>query len=122
MILNLKLFHSYEYKGYSHLQCYSLLFLVHYILVVGLLVSIWIPIIMRLRLRFFFFFLEAHFVAVVFFQWVLCTVHGTHKPLFSTKLSLKIGHTALFTHLKIILLQYFQFSVLSKISGIQTHP
>ena len=32
--------------------------------------------------------------------------------------------TALFTHLKIILLQYFQFSVFSfnKISSIQTHP
>ena len=32
------------------------------------------------------------------------TIHEPHKPIFSTKLSLKIGHTALFTHLKIILL------------------
>ena len=55
-------------------------------------------------------------------QWVPCTVHGTHKPLFSQKLSLKIGLTTLFTHLKIILLQCFQFSVFNKISGIQTHP
>ena len=33
-----------------------------------------------------------------------------------------MGLTVLFTHLKIILLQYFQFSVFSKISKIQTHP
>ena len=39
---------------------------------------------------------------------------------FSTKFLLKMGPTALFTHLKIILLQYFQFSVFSKISSIQT--
>ena len=55
-------------------------------------------------------------------QWVLCTVHGIHKPLFSTKLSLKMGLIVLFTHLKIILLQCFQFSVFSKISSIQTDP
>ena len=47
--------------------------------------------------------------------WVLCTVHRTHKPIFSEKFSLKMGHTALFTHLKIILLQCFQFSVISSI-------
>ena len=29
---------------------------------------------------------------------------------FLTKISLKMSHTALFIHLKIILLQYFQFS------------
>ena len=40
----------------------------------------------------------------------LCTIYRTQKPLFSTKLSLKMGPTALFTHLKIIILQYFQFS------------
>ena len=33
-----------------------------------------------------------------------------------------MGHTILFTHLKIILLQYFQFSVSAKISCIQTDP
>ena len=31
----------------------------------------------------------------------------------STNFSLKLGPTALFTHLKIILLQYFQFSIIS---------
>ena len=34
----------------------------------------------------------------------------THKSLFLIKFSLKMGLTTLFTHLKIILLQYFQFS------------
>ena len=35
-----------------------------------------------------------------------------------------MGHTTLFTHLKIILLQYFQFqfSILVTISSIQTDP
>ena len=38
--------------------------------------------------------------------------------------NIKNSSTALFTHLKIILLQYFQFqfSVSTKISSIQTHP
>ena len=44
------------------------------------------------------------------FQWLPCTVYRTHKPLFSTKFSLKISLTTLFIHLKIILLQCFQFS------------
>ena len=35
----------------------------------------------------FFFFLEERFM---FFQCVPCTVHGTHKLLFSAKLLLKI--------------------------------
>ena len=33
-----------------------------------------------------------------------------------------MGPTVLFTHFKIILLQYFQFSVLTTISSIQTDP
>ena len=37
----------------------------------------------------------------------------------NANIKLKLDSTALFTHLKIILLQYFQFSV---ISGIQTDP
>ena len=40
-------------------------------------------------------------------QWVPCTVHKTHKPHFLAIFLLKIGPTVLFTHLKIILLQYF---------------
>ena len=45
-----------------------------------------------------------------------------HKFHFSATFSLKMGLTALFTHLKIILLQCFQFQFLvsAKISSIQT--
>ena len=59
---------------------------------------------------FFFSFLKHVSLALGTVQWVPCTVHETHKPLFSTKNSLKMGLMALFTHLKIILLQCFQFS------------
>ena len=61
---------------------------------------------MRLSLRFFFsffFFFEARFsifVVVVAFQQVSCRKSFFFLP----KLSLKIGFTALFTHLKIVLL------------------
>ena len=46
----------------------------------------------------------------------------THKYYFLTTFSLKIGPMILFTYLKIILLQCFQFSIFSfsKISSIQT--
>ena len=54
------------------------------------------------------------------FEWVSCIVLATHKHFFSHKLLLKMDPMTLFTHLKIILLQCFQFSILSKISGIQT--
>ena len=64
----------------------------------------------------FFFFLRRAFML---FQWVLCTDRRTYKPIFSTKLLLKMGLMALFTYLKIILLQCFQFLTLS---DIQTHP
>ena len=50
--------------------------------------------------------------------WVSCTVHGTRKYGIQQKKPLKLGLTALFTNLKIISLQYFQFSA---ISGIQTY-
>ena len=63
----------------------------------------------------YFFFRRA----LTEFQWVPCTVRGTYKPLFPTKLSLKMSPTALFTHLKIILLQCFDFSVFD---SIQTDP
>ena len=48
----------------------------------------------------------------------------THKFHFLSNFLLKMGLIVLFTHLKIILLQYFQFSIFSfsKISSIQTKP
>ena len=54
-----------------------------------------------------------------FFVWVSCIVHETCKYGFQQIFSLKLAPTTLLTHLKIILLQYFQFSV---ISSIQTNP
>ena len=48
------------------------------------------------------------------------TVHRTYKHFFQEKNILKMSRKALFTHLKIILLQYFPFSVFSKISCIWT--
>ena len=55
----------------------------------------------------------AYFPAEAFFLWVPCTVHETHKylHLVTFKKKKKISLTVLFTHLKIILLQYFQFLV-----------
>ena len=56
-------------------------------------------------------------------QETKCTVHKTYNHFILKKIYiLKMGPTALFTHLKIILLQCFQFSVFSfsKISSIQT--
>ena len=69
-----------------------------------------------------FFFLVT--VLVDFLSVNSVSVHclRTHKFHFSATFSLKMGPTALFTHLKINLLQYFQFSVFSfnKINSIQT--
>ena len=53
------------------------------------------------------------FSKIIFFQWVSCIVHRIHKYFIYKKKKLKLGLTILFTHLKIILLQCFQFSVFS---------
>ena len=47
------------------------------------------------------------------FQRVSYIIHEIQKLLFSIKISLKIRHTISFIYLKIILLQYFQFSIFS---------
>ena len=58
-------------------------------------------------------------------QETLCTVYalfpGPTTTLFRKK-KLKIGFMVLYTHLKLILLQYFQFSVFNKINCIQMDP
>ena len=71
---------------------------------------------------FFFFFFSGNGWSVLLWTVHLCTVHGPHKLHFLLIFSLKMGLIALFTYLKIILLQCFQFSVFSfsKISSIQT--
>ena len=91
-----------------------------------------IELIARMRFEFhvsfFFFFLKnmnsnstihAHGFTV---QETKCTVHRTYNHFILKKNILKMGPTTLFTHLKIILLQCFQFSVFSKISCIRTNP
>ena len=62
---------------------------------------------------FLFYFLSRN---VWLFPWTVHIVHcsQTHKFYFSYTFSLKMSPTILFTHLKIILLQCFQFSVISK--------
>ena len=69
------------------------------------LVPIWVLMKSHLIVYAFpFFFFSCAFLWLLAFPVVLCTVHGTYKPLCLTKLLLKMGLTALFTHLKIILL------------------
>ena len=50
-----------------------------------------------------------------------CTIHRTYNH-FILKKILKMGPTSLFTHLKIILQQCFQFLVFCKICCIRTDP
>ena len=81
------------------------------VLIIYNISAVWIGLKMRLcfLLLFFYFFSRECWL----FEW---TVHclQTHKNHFSTTFSLKMGLTILFTYLKIILLQCFQFSVLVK--------
>ena len=71
----------------------------------------------------FFFFLGSSRTIWPSQPWTVhgCTVHRSHKFHFSVTFSLKIGPTVLFTYLKIISLQcfQFQFSILAKINSIQ---
>ena len=75
-------------------------------------------------LKFFFFFVQPHILtkSTVNSAFVHCS--RTYKFHFLTTFSLKMGPMILFTYLKIILLQcfQFQFSVSAKISSIQTDP
>ena len=74
------------------------------------------------------FMYDTWIVAATFDQFSVNSASGhcsrTHKFHFLLIFSLKIGPTVLFTYLKIILLQCFQFSIFSfsKISSIQTDP
>ena len=73
---------------------------------------------------FFFFFFKPHYFTKSTVNSARMHCSQTHKFHFSATFSLKMGPTILFTHLKIILLQYFQFqfSISAKISLIQTDP
>ena len=64
---------------------------------------------------------KGHVCASMFFFFLFVgPMHCSRDSqlLFSTKTTFKLGYTVLFTHLKCILLQCFQFSV---INGIQTN-
>ena len=78
-----------------------------------------------LFLSFFFLFSRISGRQLSLFTHSSSTVHtlfiGPTTTLFRKKI-LKMDLTALFTHLKIILLQCFQFSISAKISCIQTDP
>ena len=73
---------------------------------------------------FFFFFIQPQHLTKSSMNSASVHCSWTHKFHFSVTFSLKMGPTTLFTHLKIILLQYFQFqfSVSTTISSIQTDP
>ena len=74
----------------------------------------------RLRFSVFFFFTCFSFRRqLVLFTYCSHTVYGTHNHLIRKKKILKMDLTILFTHLKIILLQYFQFSIFNKINCIE---
>ena len=72
---------------------------------------------------FFFFFPRVFFFLRQLSQFTYCnsTVYDTHNHFIPKKI-FKMDLTILFTHLKIILLQYFQFSISTKISYIQINP
>ena len=82
---------------------------------------VWIHVyVLRFCSFFFFFCFFTYFGEIRLLFIDFSTVNSisvyclwTYKFHFLTIFSLKMGHTALFTHLKIILLQYFQFSVFS---------
>ena len=80
----------------------------------------WKSSVLHLRFLLLFFFLDAHFCGCDVFPVGLVHCSQDLQTSFLLKLSLKMDLTALFTYLKIILLQCFQFlvSVFSKISYI----
>ena len=67
-----------------------------------------------LLLRFLFFFFLAAYVGFSSMNSTQMYCSWIHKLYFSSTFSLKMGLTTLFAHLKIILLQCFQFSVSTK--------
>ena len=65
---------------------------------------------------FFFFFLELCFYGFMSHQWVPCTIHETHKPLFFNNFFIKNGSNGTIYKFK----NYFTtiFSIFNKINGI----
>ena len=76
----------------------------------------------NLHVFFFFFSPQLLTLSIVNNTYVYCS--RSHKLHFLRIFLLKMGLTTLFTYLKIISLQcfQFQFSISAKIGSIQTHP
>ena len=73
----------------------------------------WIQRFLGSRFSFFFFFLAWIVISYEFtMHETKITIHALFINIHTLK-NIKMGPTVLFTHLKIILLQYFQFSVFS---------
>ena len=72
----------------------------------------------------FFFSFQLAIVDFVNCEQCICVLFMVPQITLFSNFLLKMGSTILFTHLKIILLQcfQFQFSISAKISSIQTHP
>ena len=72
---------------------------------------------------FFFFLVQPAIVNFVNYEQCIRALFTIPQITFSATFLLKMGLIALFTHLKIILLQcfQFQFSILAKINLIQTY-
>ena len=72
----------------------------------------------------FFFLVQPAIVDFVNYEQCIRTLFTIRQITLSATLLFKMGLIALFIHLKIILLQcfQFQFSISAKISSIQTHP
>ena len=73
---------------------------------------------------YFLFFFQPAIVDFVNCEQCICVLFMVPQITLFSIFLLKMGPTILFTHLKIISLQcfQFQFSVSAKISSIQTHP
>ena len=73
---------------------------------------------------FFFFLVQPAIVDFVNYEQCIRALFTVSQITLFNNFFIKNGPTALFTHLKIISLQcfQFQFSVSAKISSIQTHP
>ena len=72
----------------------------------------------------FFFLVQPAIVDFVNYEQCIRALFTIPQIILSATFLLKMGPTILFTHLKIISLQcfQFQFSISAKINSIQTHP
>ena len=141
----LKMRHGALSNG-SHMYCHKIIFYLHLLLwsitcqqlqkkLINFdiyFVTVWVALIpastspscVFLFFSFFFFWVQLTIVDFVNCEQYIYALFTVPQITFFNIFLLKMGPTVLFTYLKIISLQYFQFqfSVSAKISSIQTHP